>query len=284
MVETLKLTDANGQQVEVPVGQIMAAVAKLFTITSKGNLEITSEKNINLEPIKNLKIKPGDGGQIEMLPDHTGDLTEVVLKVQRSIDEDGSELSKEVPVRLKINSTETEFSTKGSVDDSINSYDLKFKTGLKESASGEHYCQTKLKGRSFDIRCYEHGGIALQPCGKDSDGHENKIKFESSRSSALGESPEYGEEGGKGLEFATFNNEHTSIFTGDYRFNKDAPVFAVKRGDPVLLNDKFDYPTQADDFKDIFDSSVHITWADIINAVAYVKNNHSQEDGYEIIN
>lgn len=296
MIKKVKLVDAQGNEIGTfDVGQLAAALAALLELSAKDNLNISSPKSINLEPTKHVKIKPGNGGQIELLPDHTGDLEEVLIKVQASVDENGDDLSSEKPVRLKINSAEIEFNTKGA--DDINEYDMKFKTGVKASASGEHYCQTKLKGRSFDLRCYEHGGIALQPCGQDGNNNENKIKFESSRISPIGEAGKYNQEGGKGLEFGTFNNEHVSLYTGDYRFKADGMVMAVTRG-AIAQNasGKTDYPTQNDDFKDIpltkegspckwnptngweapsGETILSCTWEDIIKAVLFLKGNGS---------
>ena len=299
MIKKVKLVDAQGNEIGTfDVGQLTAALAALLELSAKDNLNISSPKSINLEPTKHVKIKPGDGGQIELLPDHTGDLEEVLIKVQASVDENGDDLPSEKPVRLKINSTEIEFNTKGA--DDINEYDMKFKTGVKATASGEHYCRVEMKGRSFDLRCLEHGGIALQPCGTDSDGHENKIKFESSRTSEIGEEQTHSNEGGMGAEFGTFNNDHASLYTGDYRFKKDAMVLAVTRGTMATNSEtgKTDYPTQDDDFKDIpvsvegnactFNEStgewevpsgdtaiLGCTWEDIIKAVLFLKGNGS---------
>lgn len=262
-----------------------AAVVALIALSEKQNLELRSltaeesldgkAKNINIEPAKSVKIKPGSGAQIELLADHTGDLSEVLVKVLKSIDDMGADLATEMPVRLRLNSTEVEFNTKDAAD--VNSYDLKFKTGLKSTKAGDHYCQTKFKGRSFDIRCYEHGGIALQPCGTDSKGKENKIKFEGSRTSELSEAPAYAEEGGKGAEFGTFNSEHASLFCGDYRFKGDAKIYGVTRGALVTTTNesgdvKVDYPTQADDTKDIIDEENGATWNEVIAAVKYLKS------------
>ena len=61
----------------------------------------------------------------------------------------------------------------------------------------------------------------------------------------------YTSEGGKGVEFGTFNNEHTSVFSKDYRFNQYGKVFSVSRGNVTASGDKYDYPSQGDDFKDI---------------------------------
>ena len=269
-IKSIFAQDENGNEVEID------ATAFLYMLlSSKGNIEITSPKNINIEPTKSLKIKAGNGAQVELLADHTGDVSEVLVKALTSVDANGNELDKEKPVRLKINSTELELNTKDAQD--INTYDIKFKTGVKSSAAGEHYCQTKLKGRSFDIRCYEHGGVALQPCGTDSKNKENKIKFESSRKTALGATAEYADEGGKGLEFGTFNNEHASLFCGDYRFKGDAPIYGVTRGAVTeTTNDsgdtKWDYPTQTDDTKDIINDANPITWNDLIKGIKYLKS------------
>lgn len=298
MIKQIKVIDELGNEITVPVGQVAAEIAALITLSSKNNLEFSSPKSINIEPTKHVKVKPGDGGQIELLADHTGDLDEVLVKALVSVDDQGVDLENELPVRMKLNSTEMEFNTKGATD--INEYEMKFKTGVKDTAAGEHYCQTKLKGRSFDLRCYEHGGIALQPCGTDSDGHENKIKFESSRTSEIGEEQTHSNEGGKGAEFGTFNNDHASLYTGDYRFKKDAMVLAVTRGAMATNSEtgKTDYPTQDDDFKDIpvsvegnactFNEStgewevpsgdtaiLGCTWEDIIKAVLFLKGNGS---------
>lgn len=295
MIKQIKVIDELGNETTVTVGQLAAEVASLISLSSKNNLELTSPKSINIEPTKHVKVKPGDGGQIELLADHTGDLDEVLVKALVSVDDQGVDLASELPIRLKLNSTEMEFNTKGAAD--INEYDVKFKTGVKDSSAGEHYCQTKMKGRSFDIRCYEHGGIALQPCGEDSNHNENKIKFESSRTNAIGQAGQYDSEGGQGLEFGTFNNEHTSLYTGDYRFKADGRVIAVTRGTIAqAASGKTDYPTQDDDFKDIpltkegspctWDSTngweapsgetiLSCTWEDIINAVLFLKGNGS---------
>ena len=131
----------------------------------------------------------------------------------------------------------------------------------------EKWAEFKIKSRNLDLRCHEHGGIALQIAGKDKNGKENKIKFESDRTNLIGASGTYQGEGGKGLEFGTFNNEHASLYCGDYRFKGDAYVYAATRS--VLetsSSGKIDYPTQPDDFKDVLDNTKRATWEEIINA------------------
>ena len=137
----------------------------------------------------------------------------------------------------------------------------------------EQWAELKIKSRNLDLRCNDHGGIALQIAGRDSGQHENKIKFESDRVSNIGATGSYCGEGGKGLEFGTFNNEHASLYCGDYRFKGDAEVYGVTRG-PLELNSKgkTDYPTQPDDFKDIKDETNKATWNEIIDAAKKCRN------------
>lgn len=182
-------------------------------MSSKGNLEIVSGKKINFEPSDDFQFKIAKKVVFD-----------VAHRVASGSDEDAR----------------IDFINDEKIDD-------------PEPNNGA--VPVKLQGRSFDIRCFNHGGIALQPAGRDSDGFENKIKFESSRKvspDVVATASDYVLEGGKGVEFGTFNNLHTSIFTGDYRFKGDAKVYGVTRGE-IYENDKhkFDYPTQADDFKDI---------------------------------
>lgn len=146
--------------------------------------------------------------------------------------------------------------TKVSNDDGITNISIE---------DSEGYGYLKLRAQSIDLRCEEHGGIALQPKGYDNpDGEKfeedptiteqdiqnedvrfmNKIKFEHG--------------GGDGLEFATFNTRKTSIYTDEYRFNKDGIWKMATRTKEV--SDKYDgvdetthykYQKQSDDFYDI---------------------------------
>jgi hypothetical protein len=198
---------------------------------SKGNLAIESlTKHVNIEAKKGIQLKP---------------TTNIIFDSSRRI-----------------------FNNKG------NEVHLQFVFDYYDEATSgqypgddEEYAELKLEARNIDLRCFGHGGIALQPCGTDGDDFENKIKFESSRTAALdSQNPTYSDEGGKGLEFGTFNNEHSSLFTKDYRFNKNGVVYAVTRGTPTTVDGKFDYPTQTDDFKDIVDNSLGVSWEYIVKA------------------
>lgn len=138
----------------------------------------------------------------------------------------------------------------------------------------EKWSELKIKSRNIDLRCNNHGGIALQIAGKDGDGNENKIKFESDRTSSISEAGTYNGEGGKGLEFGTFNNLHSSLYTGDYRFNGNGMVYGASREAPVQTETgKWDYPTQSDDFKDIItETTKRATWNQIIDAANKCKD------------
>jgi hypothetical protein len=189
-------------------------------LNAKGNLAVESlSKHVNLEAAKGIQIKP---------------TTNVIFDSSRRIMADSG------------NEVHMQF-----VFDDYDSGNTGHHTGDDEA-----YAELKVEARNIDLRCYDHGGIAIQPCGKDGNNFENKIKFESSRLSAIDEvSPDFSPTGGDGLEFGTFNNLHTSLFTGDYRFNKDGMVYAVTRGQIETsgtgTKTKADYPTQGDDFKDV---------------------------------
>ena len=114
----------------------------------------------------------------------------------------------------------------------------------------------------------------------------NKIKFEHG--------------GGDGLEFGTFNTEHTSIYTGDYRFKKDGIIRLATRftevsdkADPNDSTTALKYKKNntenntalstsedktfdaADDFYDFVESGdPTCTWEDIVTFIAWAKANN----------
>lgn len=204
-------------------------VAGVVGLNTKGNLSIESlNKHVNIESVKGIQLKP---------------TTNIIFDTSRRV------------------------AAPGHTADKDNEAVIEVKYDDLEVPNGQEYKQfgyLKFNSRAVDITCFWHGGIALQPAGIDGSGYENKIKFESSRKVSANEtipsdlrrdSSNYNNyytiEGGKGVEFGTFNNEHTSIFTKDYRFNSDGIVFSVIRSAPITSGDKTDYTTQADDFKDI---------------------------------
>lgn len=202
----------------------------LIELNDKGNFALESKtKHLNLESAKGIQIKP------------TATLT--LDSTRRIIAGKGNEIQ-----------VEARFDDFGEV------------TGYK--GADEEWAELKINSRNLDLRCRDHGGIALQIAGKDSDGNENKIKFESDRTNSIYETGTYNGEGGKGLEFGTFNNLHSSLYTGDYRFRGKGMVYGVLREAPVQTETgKWDYPTQSDDFKDPTGSTTpRATWNQIIDA------------------
>ena len=256
--------------VSIATGVDQVGTAKVIELTKKKkgvNTTIVSGNNINLEPREsvddtkggNISFKPGD--DIEFCSHHrlADNQDEVSIKV---IDGD------DIPVKLQLNAAEMTVTTKGKTGDDAAVFDV----NVNSNKNTKGYL--KVRAKAIDLRCEDNGGIALQPKGNDGSGHENKIKFE--------------HDGGDGKEFGTFNTEKTSIFTDEYRFNESGKVYAVTRGalettykvdnDPTSGVKKIDYPTQADDFKDILDNSKSCTWNDIIVAVNYIKSQNPSLD------
>lgn len=252
-------------------------------INPSSNLEINASvgggEKLNLVASDAIQIKPGDGEPLQLdCEQNTVDLNEYGVKVCNGAMNKNARV-----VGLKLNAAELTLDTQkaNTTEFDTQEFQVKFRhdiwnggeEGIKDGkVVGPIYA--KMKARAFDFRCYDHGGIALQIAGADSGGHENKIKFESDRTTEIGATPAYSKEGGKGLEFGTFNNEHTSLYTGDYRFKGDAAVYGVTRNTPVLdSKGKTDYPTQGDDFKDVINAATpNATWNEIIDAAKKCKN------------
>lgn len=211
----------------------------LIELNSKGNFSVESlTKHLNLESAKGVQVKP---------------TTNFILDSSRRIEAGtGNEVHVEAKFDDYKDRTNPEYNGKDGYD--------------------EEWAELKIKSRNLDLRCHDHGGIALQIAGQDSHGHENKIKFESDRTSPIGSTGTYNGEGGKGLEFGTFNNLHASLYCGDYRFNENGNVYAATRGVPMTESGKFDYPTQNDDFKDILDETKKATWGEIVDAAKKCRN------------
>ena len=206
-------------------------------INSKGNLNLetsaeignTSKGKINIESIDDIQLKPGD--DIILYSHHRAQdkQDEVAVKVT-----DGDD----VPVKLQLNTAEMVLTTKDKTGNNANVMDIT--VNADKNTRG----YLKVRAQAIDLRSESHGGIALQPKGEDSDHNMNKIKFEHG--------------GGDGLEFGTFNTEKTSIFTDEYRFNKDGVWKMATReketsdkadsSDPTTA---YKYVKQSDDFYDI---------------------------------
>lgn len=244
-------------------------VGELTVKTGKGtNVALSGNNNINIEPRPaigtgegknnandanrkggNISLKPGDDIELCSHKRGTGKNTEVAVKAI-----DGSDN----PVKLQVFAGDITLSTKGKgktkkkdattgadtqelLYDDPNVMNVNVTTG-----TGKGYL--KVRAQAIDLRCEDHGGIALQPKGQDGQGHENKIKFEHG--------------GGDGLEFGTFNTDKTSIFTRQYRFNKNGVWKMATR--QTETSDKADaddsttarkYVKQSDDFYDIISNN-----------------------------
>lgn len=228
-------------------------------MNDKGNLclETTAENTpsgkkgkINIESNDDIQLKPGD--DIMLYGDHRGEgkTDEVSIKV---MDGTGAD---DVPAKLQVNTSEITLTTKDKVGDDANVLDI----NVNRAKNTKGYL--KVRAQAIDLRCEDHGGIALQPKGKDNQNHMNKIKFEHG--------------GGDGLEFGTFNTEKTSIFTDEYRFNKEGVWKMATRetevSDKADANDAttaYKYVKQSDDFYDVIDSNdAQCTTEDIIKTAA----------------
>ncbi len=222
------------------------------------NVSIVSNNNINIEPREsvestkggNISLKPGD--DIELCSHHriAANQDEVSVKV---IDGEDN------PVKLQLNASEITLTTKDKQGDDANVFDI----NVNSAKNTKGYL--KVRAQAIDLRSESHGGIALQPKGYDGEGNMNKIKFEHG--------------GGDGLEFGTFNTEKTSIFTDEYRFNREGVWKMATR--QTVASDKADitdnttgykYVKQADDFYDVISQDdEQCTTKDIIKT-AYAMN------------
>lgn len=243
----------------------------VVSVNSKGNTTVSATKHINIEPayVENggegtygdVQIKPGDDITLESHHRALDKRDEITIKTSN-----GQNGASKAPVKLQVIAADMTLSSKGKTKDS-NVMNVNVTTG-----SGKGYL--KVRAQAIDLRCEEHGGISLQPKGKDSQNHMNKIKFEHG--------------GGDGLEFGTFNTEKSSLFTDEYRFKKSGIIKLSTRTPVARATDgsdsKYDandatthytYTKQADDFYDVIDSNdPTCTWEDIVKYIAWAKTNN----------
>ena len=234
----------------------------VISVNSKGNTTLSATKHVNIEPAYvanggegtygDVQIKPGDDITLESHHRALAKRDEITIKTSN-----GQDGAAKAPVKLQVIAADMTLSSKGKTEDS-NVMNVNVTTG-----SGKGYL--KVRAQAIDLRCEEHGGIALQPKGKDGQNHMNKIKFEHG--------------GGDGLEFGTFNTEKTSIFTDEYRFNREGVWKMATRqttaSDKADVNDDttaLKYVKQADDFYDVIaQDDEQCTTKDIIKT-AYAMN------------
>lgn len=279
-------------------------------INTKPNLTISSPAmtsagkggKINIEAADDIQLKPGD--DLALITSHKPVITD--QNEFKMMVTDGND----VPVHFKIQASEVTFLTdyyasagQTRIGDTnpivaadtqiLNMYMRANTSDVAQTNKLDELAYLKVRARAIDLRCEEHGGISLQPFGSDSDGHLNKIKFEHG--------------GGDGLEFLTINNDKTSIYTGEYRFNKHAlvkmatrtPQASEKFAKATDDTQKLQYPKQTDDFSDVVAESFNIvngekvgdeqaTWQDIIktsyafNGDMGVKTGISKKGNFQI--
>lgn len=272
----------------------------VISVSSKGNVTLGSNKNVNVEPAwdnnvanysgnyGDVAIKPGDDIQFCSHHREPNKRDKIVVK-----NIDGSDN----PVKFEMHAGEITLSTKNKAltykkdkntgadtsdkmfkADNASVMDVNIITGnTLDSGTADERDERgylKVRAQAIDLRCEKHGGVALQPKGYDSDGNMNKIKFEHG--------------GGDGLEFGTFNTEKTSIFTNEYRFNRDGiwkmATRTTEASGKTIIDEKegglgnlpatgaLKYVKQADDFYDIIDANdEQCTTKDIIKT-AYALN------------
>lgn len=231
---------------------------------------------INIEPFSDLQIKAGD--DITLYSHHREDPEELSVKVLNGAEVSATDQAEidEYPVDLQLNASNVILTTKDkavtiaeknkartaagkdNTADKANIMNVEIKTGTKAkkaTASNGQYGYLKVRANAIDLRCEDHGGIAIQPKGYDSDGNMNKIKFEHG--------------GGDGLEFGTFNTEKSSLFTDEYRFNMDGVIRLARR--------QKEASNKTDD-TGIFDNTP--AGKDATNAYKYVKQD---DDFYDIL-
>lgn len=273
----------------------------IISVSNKGNVTLGSNKNVNIEPawdnnVQNYQGNYGDvaiksGDDIQFCSHHREPKKrdKVVLKAI-----DGSDN----PVKFEIGCGELTLTTKNKAltrkknnttgadindtplfkSDNAKVMDVEVVTGnvLDANTADERDERgyLKVRAQAIDLRCEKHGGIALQPKGYDGDGNMNKIKFEHG--------------GGDGLEFGTFNTEKSSLFTDEYRFNKNGVWKMATRNTEANSKAVYDdntpagkvstaamkYVKQADDFYDIIDSDDETATTNAI-----IKTAHALNDG-----
>lgn len=272
--DTLSAAEWNNlaQDVDAAVDAINNGVESSYLyMNDKGNLclETTAENTpsgkkgkINIESNDDIQLKPGD--DIMLYGDHRGEgkTDEVSIKVMDGTGEN------DVPAKLQLNASEITLTTKDKTGNDAGVFDI----NVNKAKDTKGYL--KVRAQAIDLRCEDHGGIALQPKGEDGNGNMNKIKFEHG--------------GGDGLEFGTFNTEKSSLFTDEYRFKKSGIIKLSTRTPVARATDgsdsKYDandatthytYTKQADDFYDVIDQNdPTCTWEDIVKYIAWAKANN----------
>lgn len=260
-----------------------------ISLSSKGNVEFATTEadlnangkggKINIESYSDIQLKPGDDVIFTSSHRPVKNMDEITMKIHDGEDH---------PVKLQLNTAEIVLTAKdknltmtkdeNGKDTTTAMYDDPNVMNVTVNSDKNTRGYLKVRAQAIDLRSESHGGIALQPKGYDSDGHMNKIKFEHG--------------GGDGLEFGTFNAEKTSIFTDEYRFNKDGvwkmatrQKVASDKADTSDTSTAYKYVKQSDDFYDIVNSSIDCTTEDIIktaNALNGLPSIETKIDGKKL--
>lgn len=263
----------------VKVGTVL--VGELTAKGEKGtNVGISGNNNINIEPRPaagtgegkntpglanrkggNIALKPGDDIEFWAHKRGTSKNDEVSVKIMTEVPK-ASDPTKtdEVAAKLQLNTADIVLTSKDKQNESD-----EMNIVVNQDTNTRGYL--KVRAQAIDLRSESHGGIALQPKGTDGT-FENKIKFEHG--------------GGDGLEFGTFNTQHTSLYTNDYRFKKDGIIRLATR--TTVASDKADendattalkYVKAQDDFYDNIDANdPTCTWEDIVKYIYWAKTNN----------
>lgn len=287
-VVTTQVDDLDANKTFVKVGNVL--VGELTAKGDKGtNVGISGNNNINIEPRPaagdgsgkntpglanrkggNIALKPGDDIEFWAHKRGTSKNDEVSVKMLTEVPKISDPTkTDEVAAKLQLNTADIVLTSKDKQEDS----DVMNIT-VNQDTNTRGYL--KVRAQAIDLRSESHGGIALQPKGYDGDStpHMNKIKFEHG--------------GGDGLEFGTFNPLHTSLYTSDYRFNKNGEIYLSTRTPVARVTDGTDnkyeasdatthyyYEKQTDDFYDEIDANdPHCTWEDIVKYIAWAKSNN----------
>lgn len=269
------------QDIELVDGTVIDSTAlKHIHTTSKGNVEISTNaaQKLNIETGDNIAIKCD--GNLQLDTDHYTKATDKDEFKLKAICADKNSV-----VGLNIEAGGLKFLTKA-VSTLLGWDPNEFK--LKFQKTKDTWAKLKMHAASIDLRARSTGagtggGIAVQIAGVDSNIHANKFKIETDQKAdvTIAQSASIHDgEGGEGIEIVTISPMLTSIYTKDYRFRANAPVYAVTREAPIPDPDntgstKTDYKTNpSDDSKDFITDSNPVTWADIIACVKWYKANH----------
>lgn len=167
-------TTVDSQDSSKTIVRVGGSLVGELTVKSKGtNVTLAGTNNINIEPRAslgtgesksgenmkggNIAFKPGD--DIEIWAHHRGS-SKSDKAVIKALTERQSD-NEEIPAKLEINTGDIILTSEDKItDNNITNIDVK-------GNSGKGYL--KVRAQAIDLRCEDHGGVALQPKGFDND-------------------------------------------------------------------------------------------------------------------